>query len=69
MVTINSYEEFLAYEGKEVGVSEWVEITQKKINQFADATDDHQWIHAAQSLGVGQNCGVGIAQNVALINA
>lgn len=45
MVTINSYEEFLAYEGKEVGVSEWVEITQKKINQFADATDDHQWIH------------------------
>ena len=45
MVTINSYEEFLPYEGKEVGVSEWVEISQKKINQFADATDDHQWIH------------------------
>ncbi|MBO5676081.1 MAG: MaoC family dehydratase [Bacteroidaceae bacterium] len=45
MLTINSYEEFAAYEGKELGVSEWVQITQERINQFADATDDHQWIH------------------------
>ncbi len=45
MLTINSYEEFAAYEGKELGVSEWVEITQERINRFADATDDHQWIH------------------------
>ena len=31
--------------GKELGVSEWLTITQKRINQFADATEDHQWIH------------------------
>ena len=45
MLTINSYEEFAAYEGKELGASEWVLISQERINQFADATDDHQWIH------------------------
>lgn len=45
MLTINSYEEFVAYEGKKLGVSEWVQISQDRINQFADATDDHQWIH------------------------
>jgi acyl dehydratase len=31
--------------GTELGVSEWLEITQDRINAFADATDDHQWIH------------------------
>ena len=45
MLTINSYEEFVVYEGKELGVSEWVLMSQERINQFADATDDHQWIH------------------------
>lgn len=31
--------------GEEIGVSDWVEITQDRINLFADATGDHQWIH------------------------
>jgi len=31
--------------GEEIGVSDWVEITQERINIFADATGDHQWIH------------------------
>ncbi len=31
--------------GQEVAVSDWVEITQERVNLFADATDDHQWIH------------------------
>lgn len=31
--------------GKEVGVSDWVEITQDRVNKFAEATGDHQWIH------------------------
>ncbi|MEC5160280.1 MULTISPECIES: MaoC family dehydratase [unclassified Janthinobacterium] len=31
--------------GQEVALSEWVEITQERINGFADATNDHQWIH------------------------
>ena len=30
--------------GTEIGVSEWMEITQKRVNAFADATDDHQFI-------------------------
>ena len=31
--------------GTEVGVSDWLQIDQPRINLFADATDDHQWIH------------------------
>ncbi len=31
--------------GTEVGVSNWLEITQERVDQFADATGDHQWIH------------------------
>ncbi|QUD87109.1 MaoC family dehydratase [Phenylobacterium montanum] len=31
--------------GQEVGVSDWLEITQDRVNKFADATGDHQWIH------------------------
>ena len=33
------------YVGQELGVSEWVTITQERINDFADFTGDHQWIH------------------------
>ena len=42
---INSYEEFAAHLGEQLGVSEWLEVLQERINQFADATLDHQWIH------------------------
>ncbi len=31
--------------GQETGVSDWLEISQERVNQFADATGDHQWIH------------------------
>ena len=31
--------------GQEVGVSDWIQITQERVNQFAEATGDHQWIH------------------------
>ena len=33
------------YVGQEIGVSDWVEVTQERIDRFADATGDHQWIH------------------------
>jgi acyl dehydratase len=33
------------YVGREVGVSEWLEVSQDRINQFAEATEDRQWIH------------------------
>ncbi len=38
-------DEMRSLAGQEVAVSEWVEITQQRIGMFADATDDHQWIH------------------------
>ncbi len=42
---INSWDEAKALEGKEIGVSNWILVDQERINKFADATDDHQWIH------------------------
>ena len=45
MLTINSYEEFASHLGEELGVSEWLTVDQDRINMFADATLDHQWIH------------------------
>lgn len=44
-VIINSFHEFTALLGKNIGVSDYVELTQERINMFADATLDHQWIH------------------------
>ena len=44
-VVINNYEEFAAMLGKNIGISDYVELTQERINLFADATLDHQWIH------------------------
>ncbi|MEX1281485.1 MAG: MaoC family dehydratase [Acidimicrobiia bacterium] len=40
-----SYEALKALEGHEVGVSDWFEVSQERIDAFADATLDHQWIH------------------------
>lgn len=45
MLEINSYEEFAAHLGQEIGTSEWLEVDQERVNGFADATLDHQWIH------------------------
>lgn len=42
---INSFDEFETFVGKELGVSEYLTITQDRINTFAEATLDHQWIH------------------------
>ena len=37
--------ELVAAQGTQLGPTEWMEITQDRVNLFADATDDHQWIH------------------------
>lgn len=42
---ISSHAEFEKYIGKELGVSDYLTITQDRINKFADATTDFQWIH------------------------
>lgn len=40
-----SIDEARALLGQEVAVSDWLEVSQERINQFAEATGDHQWIH------------------------
>jgi acyl dehydratase len=45
MKVFNGIEELQAVAGTQLGVSEWHEITQAQVDQFADATGDHQWIH------------------------
>ena len=44
-VVINSFAEFEKYLGQDLGVSDYVKIDQARIDQFAEATFDHQWIH------------------------
>jgi acyl dehydratase len=43
--TVSSVAELEILTGKHLGYSEWIEITQQRVDTFADATDDHQWIH------------------------
>jgi acyl dehydratase len=45
MSTTTTIADLVTYAGKELGVSDWVEVTQDRVNTFADATGDHQWIH------------------------
>jgi acyl dehydratase len=45
MLTLTGIDEVKANVGKELGVSDWHEVTQEAINEFADVTGDHQFIH------------------------
>ena len=45
MKTFHSYSVVAACVGQEVSVTDWITITQQQVNQFAEATGDHQWIH------------------------
>lgn len=45
MKTFNGLAELIAAEGAELGPTEWLEIRQDRVDMFAEATDDHQWIH------------------------
>ncbi len=45
MKTFQTLSELTACVGQEVAVSDWLTITQAQVNQFAEATGDHQWIH------------------------
>jgi len=61
---IRTMEDAKALEGEELGVSEWIVVDQDRINKFADATDDHQWIHtdperAAREFELGTTCAHG----------
>jgi acyl dehydratase len=45
MREIKSLDDLKSLVGQEVAVSDWLSVSQERINQFADATNDHQWIH------------------------
>ncbi len=45
MRSFQTIAELQALVGEEIGVSEWITVTQERIQLFADATNDHQWIH------------------------
>ena len=45
MKVFNGLDELRAAAGTQVGASEWMTMDQSRVNTFADATDDHQWIH------------------------
>jgi acyl dehydratase len=59
--SVNGIEEIKSLAGKDLGKSAWLEITQDRVNLFADATDDHQWIHVDPERAKSGPFGVAIA--------
>ena len=45
MTTTVAYDDVAGLAGTDLGWTEWLEVTQDRVNRFAGATDDHQWIH------------------------
>ena len=58
---IEGPEELRSLVGQEIGVSDWLAVDQDRINLFADATDDHQWIHVDPDRAVDGPFGAPIA--------
>jgi acyl dehydratase len=61
MRILNDSREIAEAAGQELGVSEWVAITQDRIDMFADATGDRQWIHVDPERAAGGPFGVTVA--------
>ena len=45
MKVFHSVDEIVGAVGESLGTSEWIQVTQERVDTFADATGDHQWIH------------------------
>jgi len=60
----NGLAELIAAEGEQLGPTEWLKITQDRVNLFADATDDHQWIHVDPERAAGGRFGGTIAHGL-----
>ena len=45
MIILDTIEDLKAYTGKITGQSPWIQVSQERINEFAKATEDYQWIH------------------------
>jgi len=61
MRTFTSFDEVTAAAGEELGSSDWVVIEQDRVDEFADATGDHQWIHVDAERAAGDPFGGTIA--------
>lgn len=61
MTTTVAYSDLAGAVGTDLGYSEWLEITQDRIDTFADAVDDHQWIHVDPERAAGGPFGAPIA--------
>ncbi|MCH9643069.1 MAG: MaoC family dehydratase [Actinomycetia bacterium] len=64
MKKFNGLAELIAAEGEQLGPTEWLDITQDRVNLFADATDDHQWIHVDPERAAGGPFGGTIAHGL-----
>ncbi|WP_173922922.1 MaoC family dehydratase [Agromyces sp. Marseille-P2726] len=61
MTTTVAYDDVAGLGGTDLGWTEWLEVTQDRVNRFADATDDHQWIHVDPERAAGGPFGGPIA--------
>ncbi len=61
MRVFKNLEELEAAVGEEIGPTDWVPITQQRVNKFAEATDDHQWIHCDRERAAASSFGTTIA--------
>lgn len=64
MKKFSDLDEFIASEGSQLGPTEWLEVTQDRVNLFADATEDHQWIHVDPEKAAGGPFGGTIAHGL-----
>lgn len=64
MKKFNGLAEFIAAEGAELGPTEWLQISQDRVDLFAEATDDHQWIHVDPERAAGGPFGGTIAHGL-----
>jgi len=59
-----SFDELTALIGKELGPTDWHDVTQERVNAFADATGDHQWIHVDPERAAASPLGSTIAHGL-----
>jgi acyl dehydratase len=64
MKVFNGLDELAGAQGSQLGPTDWVEIGQDRVNTFADATDDHQWIHVDPARAAGGPFGGTIAHGL-----
>ena len=64
MKVFHDLNEFAAARGSQLGPTDWLEINQERVNLFAEATDDHQWIHVDPERAAGGPFGATIAHGL-----